>query len=422
MTGFSLIRKILIFFTLVAAAGLSAAREAPVWTEVEAGEATVHLYFYWSRYCPHCHEAQPFIEKLAMERPWVAVHSMEVTSSAENRSRYQEMAAGFGEEANSVPAFFFCGNMVVGYDSPAGIGAQLAAGLANCREAALAGYDSLPDEGAAAASPLPDDLRDLSLPLLTAAIAGLDAFNPCAFFVLLFLLSLLVHVGSRGRMLLIGGVFVFFSGLIYFLFMAAWLNVFLLFGQIRAVTLVAGLVAVGMALLNVKDFFRPGVGPSLSISDDAKPGLYRRVRGLLHAERMPTLLVGTVALAIAANSYELLCTSGLPMLYTRILTLEALPAASYYLYLVLYNLIYVIPLAIIVLLFTYTLGSRKLQPQEGRVLKLVSGLMMLGLGLVLLVDPNQLQNLWVGGGIVVGALLVGLVTWWRGRNAIGHIA
>jgi ABC-type sugar transport system permease subunit len=88
------------------------------------------------------------------------------------------------------------------------------------------------------------DPGTLSLPVLTVALASLDAFNPCAFFVLLFLLSLLVHARYRWRMLLIGGVFVFFSGLIYFVFMAAWLNVFLLVGELRIITLLAGLRSV----------------------------------------------------------------------------------------------------------------------------------------------------------------------------------
>jgi hypothetical protein len=89
---------------------------------------------------------------------------------------------------------------------------------------------------------------------LTLVLAGLDAFNPCAFFVLLFLLSMLAHQKSRKRMLLIGGVFVLVSGLMYFAFMAAWLNVFQLFGHLAWVTLAAGALAVFVGAVNVKDF------------------------------------------------------------------------------------------------------------------------------------------------------------------------
>ena len=237
------------------------------------------------------------------------------------------------------------------------------------------------------------DAAAFSLPALTVLIAGLDAFNPCAFFVLLFLLSLLVHARDRGKMLLVGGVFVFFSGLIYFLFMAAWLNVFLMLEELRYVTLGAGIVAVVVAAINIKDFFWFKAGISLSIPDSAKPLLYQRMRNLVAAARWPSVLAGTAALAIVANAYELLCTAGFPMVYTRILTLRGLQAFDYYLWLALYNVVYVVPLATIVLVFTYTLGGRKLQESEGRLLKLVSGNMMLGLGLALLFAPEMLNNL-----------------------------
>jgi len=247
------------------------------------------------------------------------------------------------------------------------------------------------------------EAADFSLPALTLIIAGLDAFNPCAFFVLLFLLSLLVHARDRNKMLLVGGVFVFFSGLIYFLFMAAWLNVFLILEELRYVTLGAGIVAVAVALINIKDFFWFKAGVSLTIPDRAKPLLYQRMRNLVAAARWPSVLAGTAALAIVANAYELLCTAGFPMVYTRILTLRGLPALDYYLWLALYNLVYVVPLAVIVAVFTFTLGGRKLQEEEGRLLKLVSGNMMLGLGLTLLFAPQWLDNLGAT------ALLLGFV-------------
>ena len=250
------------------------------------------------------------------------------------------------------------------------------------------------------------DASSLSLPLFTLAIASLDAFNPCAFFVLLFLLSLMVHARSRTRMLLVGGTFVFFSGLVYFLFMAAWLNLFLVIGGAPYVTLIAGLVALTIGVVNVKDFFLFKQGPSLSIPEHAKRGLFRRTRELVGAERLGTMMIGTVTLALAANSYELLCTAGFPMVYTRVLTLNALSGWEYYGWLVLYNLIYVLPLLAIVLLFTFTLGARKLSERQGRVLKLLSGTMMLGLGLVMLFAPELLNSFWTGLGLLLLAAVI----------------
>lgn len=164
-----------------------------------------------------------------------------------------------------------------------------------------------------------------------------------------------------------------------------------------------------MGGLNVKDYFAFQQGPSLSIPNGAKPGLFKRMRRLVGAERLSTLLAGTVALAIVANGYELLCTAGFPMVYTRALTLRSLSASSHYFYLTLYNLVYVLPLLAIVLVFVWTLGARKLQEREGRWLKLLSGAMMVGLGLMLLFYPEGLSDALISVLAIVAALgLTGL--------------
>jgi hypothetical protein len=240
-------------------------------------------------------------------------------------------------------------------------------------------------------------------------LAGLDGFNPCAFFVLFMLLSILVYAKSRKRMLLIGGTFVFFSGFIYFLFMSAWLNIFLHIGELMIITTIAGIIAVIIAAINIKDFFLFEQGVSLVIPEGAKPKLFDRMRALLKETSLPSMMVGTIVLAVVANAYELLCTVGFPMVFTRVLTLQNLPIVDYYLYLVIYNVIYVIPLAVIVVTFSITLGARKLTEWQGRVLKLLSGLMMLFLGLVLLINPALLNNMLVSAGLLVSALLVAMI-------------
>ena len=207
-------------------------------------------------------------------------------------------------------------------------------------------------------------------------------------------------------MALVGGVFVVISGVMYFAFMSAWLNVFLVTGQLRWVTTIAGLVALTLALFSLKDYFLPDAAGSLSIPESAKPGLFARMRKLTTADAMPTVLVGTVALAVVANSYELLCTAGFPLVFTRVLTLNELPTSTYYGYLVLYNIVYVIPLLVIVGVFVWTLGSRKLSENEGRFLKLMSGAMMLGLGLLLLLKPDLLENMFAAVSIMAVAVAV----------------
>jgi hypothetical protein len=227
----------------------------------------------------------------------------------------------------------------------------------------------------------------------------------------------MVHARSRARMALVGGVFVLFSGLLYFAFMAAWLNLFLLVGYLPLVTIGAGLIALFVGAINIKDFVWPKMGISLSIPERAKPSLYQRTRDLVGAAHLPAMLAGTVMLALAANAYELLCTAGFPMVFTRILTLADLFTPAYYGYLALYNLVYVLPLLAIVVVFVVTLGVRKLKEEEGRILKLLSGLMMLGLGLVLLFAPEALSHPLTALALIMAAIAVTALTVWAGRRA-----
>jgi thiol-disulfide isomerase/thioredoxin len=367
----------------------------------------VTLYFFWGEGCPHCESAKPFLKELQAKYPALQIKSWEVLEHRENIPLLMEMAEARHHEATGVPVFIIGDSVVSGFGKETGGEIEALVHSALARAEAKGAQQKLPtaDSGTVSVPLLGKvDSRTASLPVLTIIIASLDSFNPCAFFVLFFLLSLLIHAHSRRRMLLIGGIFVFFSGLVYFVFMAAWLNLFLFTGTLPAVTVAAGVIALLVAVINIKDFFYFEQGISLVIPEARKPKLFERMRNLLKAGSTLSLVTGTAILALAANSYELLCTAGFPMVYTRMLTLHQLSTPMYYLYLALYNLVYIVPLAIIVTIFTVTLGSRKLTEWQGRVLKLISGLMMLGLGLVLLINPSLLNNPVASAGLL-GATL-----------------
>jgi glutaredoxin len=230
----------------------------------------------------------------------------------------------------------------------------------------------------------------LGMPLFTILIGLVDGFNPCAMWVLLFLLSVLVNLRDRWKILAVAGTFVVISGLAYFMFMAAWLNVFLWVGILRWVQVALATLAIVVGTIHIKDFFALHQGISLSIPESAKPGIYARVRGIVMAESLVGAIVGATILAVLVNMVELLCTAGLPALYSQVLAMREYPAWKNYAYLALYILAYMFDDALMVAVVVITLGKRKLQEHEGRWLKLVSGLVVLGLGLVLLLRPEWL--------------------------------
>jgi len=198
----------------------------------------------------------------------------------------------------------------------------------------------------------------------------------------------------------------------------------MIFGVFRGVTLliqqgtiiaiIAGSLAIILGGINIKDFFYFKKGLSLGISEDKKSRLFKRMRNIVKITYLPSMIIGTVVLAIFANTYELFCTLMLPVVFTNILTLNNLTVSQSYLYILLYNIVYVIPLIVIVSLVTIKLSKSKLTEWQGRVLKLFSGLMMFLLGLVLIFKPallnNVLSTLGLLSSALIGATIIALIT------------
>lgn len=231
---------------------------------------------------------------------------------------------------------------------------------------------------------------DLGMPLFTVAVGLVDGFNPCAMWVLLFLLSILVNLQDRFRIVLIAGIFVLISGLAYYAFMAAWLNVFLFIGLLRPIQVALGFLALLVGGIHIKDFFAFKKGVSLSIPESAKPSIYQRARDVVTAQNLWGALIGVTILAVLVNIVELLCTAGLPALYTSVLTLQKLPSWQNYAYLGLYIVAYMFDDTLMVVIVVWTMKKTKMQENQGRWLKLVSGIVIVVIGLVMLIRPEIL--------------------------------
>jgi hypothetical protein len=369
---------------LVLATVLSAA--LPLWGSARTSTAATRkervLEVFVLEGCPHCTAAIRFLSQLARERPELRIVYRSLDSDVTARDDLARLSQNAGYWPPGVPTFHMEGRILVGFDDAA----QSGPGVISFIDQAATAANQVETRffGALSAS-------RLGLPLFTLALGLLDGFNPCAMWVLLFLLSLLVRLQDRKRMALIAGTFVLVSGAIYYAFMAAWLNVFLAVGMSDPLRWTLGAAALAIGGINAKDFFSRGRGFSLSIPDSAKPGLYARARAVLRSEALPASLAAVAALAVVVNFIELLCTAGFPAIYTAVLTQHDLRPAAHYAYLGLYIVGYIADDSLMVSIAVAALSSRKLTERAGRWLKLVSGAVMLALGSVMILRPHWLM-------------------------------
>lgn len=376
---------------------------APTSTEAPSSQST-DIEVFVRAGCPHCAKAKEFLARLQQEQPALRIAIRDVGRESAAMKRLQGIAESHNETMLRVPAFVVGGQLIVGYSEEASTGKLIRDTLARAQPSgpqnnaatsceAAESYACGPDSVKPAPKPETFTLEflgntlsldEIGLPLFTLAMGLLDGFNPCSMWVLILMISLLAPLNNRPRMFAVAGTFIAVQGTAYFLFMAAWLNLFLLIGLSRISEIVIAVLALVAGALNLKDFRYFGRGVSLSIPASAKPGIYARMRRVLHADNLIAALIGTVLLGVLVQIIELLCTSGFPALYTRILTLRQPDSLGYYAYLLLYDLAYMFDDMAILAIGVITLSQHRLQEKEGRWLKLVSGLVMVGLGIYLL--------------------------------------
>lgn len=336
--------------------------------------------------CLHCADAYIYLEKLKAEYPQIVVVARDVYSNPENMQRFVEFNNRFKIDQYGLPSFLICDHYLIGFvdEETSGAIIKQMLGLANKPTTDPAANEvDMPLFGKVS-------VEKLGLPIFTIAIGLVDGFNPCAMWVLLILLSILVNLRDKKRILLIAGTFVFISGAVYFVFMAAWLNLFLIIGFSRTLQIIIGLTALLIGTVHIKDYFAFKKGFSLSIPDSAKPSVYSRIRDVIYAENIIATFVAIIVMAILVNLIELLCTAGLPAIYTQVLTLQQLNRSQYYLYLLLYNIAYMFDDALMVGLVVFTMSKRRLEEEQGRWLKLLSGSVIFILGALLILRPSLL--------------------------------
>jgi cytochrome c biogenesis protein CcdA len=380
----------------------------------EAGPgAQTDVYLFWAIGCPHCEREIEFLKRLEAEEPRLRVHYLELTREPANRNAFAAVTRKFGIEDPRVPLTLVGDAAMIGYATDATSGVELKRRIDSCIAAGcpdtvgplVRALREAPDAAAARergasraipptiSIPLIGEVRtaDLSLPVLTLVLGALDGFNPCAMWVLLFLIGLLLGMQDRVRMWVLGTAFIAGSALVYFVFMAAWLNFLLFIGAVTWVRAAVGLVALGGGFYYLREYFRNPDAMCKVTAPQARRRVLESLRRLATEERFWLALLGILALAFAVNLVELLCSAGLPAVYTQVLALSDIPVWQYYAYLLLYILVFMLDDLFVFVVAMKTLHITGVTTRYTRFAHLFGGIVLLAIGALLLLRPEWLM-------------------------------
>jgi glutaredoxin len=376
-----------------------------------AARADVDVYYFWRDGCPHCERATEFLTRLRAEQPDVRVQRFDVWGSNGEGELLARVASGLRVDQVAVP-FIVVGDYVfIGYDDDANTGSQLAARIAACRAepcpdrvAPILGeidgqseprVSVMPRRGLPSTVTLPIigevATRDLSLPALTVLLAAVDGFNPCAMWTLVFLIGLLAGMPDRTRLWVLGGAFIAASAGVYFLFMAAWLNALLFFGMLVWIRVAVAIVALGGGAYYLREFWRDSAAVCAVTAPARRRRVLERLKSLALEQRFYVALTGIVLLAFAVNLIELLCSAGIPAVYTQVLALSNLPAWQYYGYLLLYVTIFMLDDLLVFFTAVKTLELTGMGTRYLRISHLIGGFVLVAIGVLLLLKPEWLM-------------------------------
>ena len=349
--------------------------------------------------CVQCDEAIEFLNKLHKLQADLKISIRDVRKEPAALELLKRIAQNHGETLD-YPAFVVRGQLIIGFADDAGTAQnildivaathppqyQLNQDTENC----ITGKDL--SCGLIKVTPITQEestalnifgyhipLLQISLPLFTLAMGLLDGLNHGSTWALILIISLLSPMKNRPLMFTVAGTFIAVQGVFYFILISAWFNLNRLFEGATIATFVFAGIALLAGIIFLFKYFYYGEKLALTSHEITKPGIYTRIRKIMETEGMFAVILSTASLAILVQLGEITLTSAFPALYTHILSVQHLSALGNYSYLLLYDFAYMLDDAIILTIGLITLDHAKPELEKGKIIKLISGLLMLGL-------------------------------------------
>ena len=377
----------------------------------------VNIYLFHSDTCPHCKEEIAFLNDIKDDYPNIRIYMYEI-GDYDNAVLLDEVANLFDTPVRGTPFTVIGDKYFKGFSRE------------NYADRFIAAIDYYSDHGYKDRTgeyignidlpsyPIIDDnkeedvnqyisektdykvslfgkeisLKNMTLPVISVVIGLVDGFNPCAMWVLLFLISMLIGMNDRKRMFIIGITFLLTSALVYLLFMLAWLNAATLLLSINYVRLIIGIIALIGAVINLSSYIKHRKDNGCDVIDDKKRNkIFDKIKKFTSEKKLFLALLGAMALAVSVNIVELACSAGLPVMFIEILSLNHPSALAKGIYIALYMIAFLLDDLIVFIVAMSTMELTGFSTKYGKLSKLIGGILLLGIGVLLIFKPEWLM-------------------------------
>ena len=372
-------------------------------TNVSASDKQVNLYYFHAEGCPTCALETTYLEELTSKDTNLVLHKYEIAFDKENQKLSKDVGELLNQPINSTPTLIIGREVIVGFKEGSTektieeaitfvrdnnvrdvVGEML--GIVEPGQ----GVDIINEESKVNLPFFGEvDAKSVSLPLLAIVLGGLDGFNPCAMWVLLLLISMLFHLEEQWKKWFLGGLFLLTTAIMYFFFMLSWLNITILFGTLVYIRWLIGGLSIGGGIFNIRRYTQ--MEPGCEIVDESKRLKIRdRLKAIYSQPVFALAAVGIVVLAVSVNLVELICSAGLPVLFTQILTLNDLSSTQHIMYLLLYLAMLMLDDVIVFVIAMKTAELTGISTKYARNAHLIGGILMILLGILMILKPAWL--------------------------------
>ena len=375
----------------------------------------VNIYLFHSDTCPHCKEEIEFLSEIKDDYPNVSIYMYEI-GNEENAILLAEVSSLYDTQVVGTP-FTVIGDKyfkgfsrenyadrfigAIEYYSDNGYVDRTGEYIGNIKlpsypvtgdESDVNQYIAEKTEHKIKIFGKEISLKNMVLPVVSILIGLVDGFNPCAMWVLLFLISMLIGMNDKKRMFIIGITFLLTSALVYLLFMLAWLNAATLLLSINYVRLIIGLIALIGAGINLSSYVKHRKDNGCDVIDDKKRNkIFDKIKKFTSEKKLVLALLGAMALAVSVNIVELACSAGLPVMFIEILSLNHPSALAKGIYIAIYMIAFLLDDLIVFIVAMSTMELTGFSTKYGKLSKLIGGILLLGIGILLIFKPEWLM-------------------------------